>query len=344
MWQVRHPGGEPSLPGSPPVSANALYRERKLTVESVKSSLPPLKSPPAQVTHLVFLETTFNTPSHRAVASFFHYVSTSEGQDAAFLPPPLTDTAVMSNDGCQGSEGASKWTDTGSVKTPRTETTDNIIILRTLFRLMRPGESMWLMRGTRHIIPHVLFKTLARGWLVVTASTRRGAVAELRSSVKPFQFTEEEIRAAQEVKYGSTSCFRRVGCVTPCSVSPVFRVSYVSSVSSVLIVSFPAPALSHSCLVTVMSYTCSPPIYCVSLSLASGWIVLSGSCDGVRLRRREKVGRNMNNKKVLFDEAKVTKNQQGPKRDRQRIQVHGRQGQQAEPGTRTGRREKDTEL
>lgn len=72
---------------------------------TVKSSYLPLQSPPAQVTHLVVSETTFNTPSHRALASLFHYVSTSEGQDAVFLSPPLTDTVVMSNDGCQGSEG-----------------------------------------------------------------------------------------------------------------------------------------------------------------------------------------------------------------------------------------------
>lgn len=85
-----------------------LYHESKLTVKTVKSSLLPLQSPHAQVTHLVFVETTFNTPSHGAVASFFHYVSTSEGQDAVFLPPSLTDMVVMSNDSCQGSEGASK--------------------------------------------------------------------------------------------------------------------------------------------------------------------------------------------------------------------------------------------
>lgn len=132
----------------------------KLTVKSVKSSLLRLQSPPAQITHLIFME-TFNTPSHGAMASFCHYVSTSEEQDAVFLPLPLTDTVVISNDSCQGSEGASKWTDTGSVKTPRAKSTDNIIILRTLYRMMKPGESMWLMRGTQHIIPHVLFKTLA---------------------------------------------------------------------------------------------------------------------------------------------------------------------------------------
>jgi len=45
----------------------------------------------------------------------------------------------------------------------------------------------------------------------------------------------------------------------------VFRVSYVSCVFSVLIGSFPAPALSHSCLVSLMSYTCFPPcILCQS--------------------------------------------------------------------------------
>lgn len=162
IWQVRDPGASSHLLlGSARVSANVLYHESKLTVKSVKSSLLPLRSPPAQVTHLVLVETTFNTPSHGAVASFFHYVSTSEGQDAVFLPPSLTDTVVMSNDSCQGSEGASKWTDTGSVKTPRAKSTDNIIILRTLYRMMRPGESIWLMHGTRRIIPHVLFKTLA---------------------------------------------------------------------------------------------------------------------------------------------------------------------------------------
>lgn len=108
------------------------------------------------------METTFNTPSHGAVASLFHYVSTSEGQDAVFLPPPLTDTVVMSNDSCQGSEGASKWTDTGCVKTPRAKSTDNIIILRTLYRMMRPGELMWLMRGAPDVILHILFKTVAQ--------------------------------------------------------------------------------------------------------------------------------------------------------------------------------------
>jgi len=35
----------------------------------------------------------------------------------------------------------------------------------------------------------------------------------------------------------------------------------------------------------------------------------------------------MNNKKALFNEAKDTQKQQGPKRGRQRIRVHGRQGQ-----------------
>lgn len=145
------------------------------------------------------MEATFNTPSHGAMASFFHYVSTSEGQDAVFLPPSLTDMVVMSNDSCQGSEGASKWTDTGSVKTPRAKSTDNIIILRTLYRMMRPGESIWLMHGTQHLIPHVLFKTLAqRGccdcW---------GAVTELCLSVKHFQFCyTQEIKAAQEAKHG----------------------------------------------------------------------------------------------------------------------------------------------
>lgn len=96
------------LLGSAHVSANVLYRESKLTVMTVKSSHRPLQSPPAQVTHLVFRETTFNTPSHGDLASFSHYVRTSEGQDAVFLSPPLTDTVVMSNDSCQGSEGASK--------------------------------------------------------------------------------------------------------------------------------------------------------------------------------------------------------------------------------------------
>lgn len=162
IWQVSDPGASShSLLGSACVLANVLYHESKLTVKSVKSSLLPLQSPPAQVTHLIFME-TFNTPSHGPMASFFHYVSTSEGQDAVFLPQLLTDTVVMSNDSCQGSRGASKWTDTGSVKTPRAKSTDNIIILRTLYRMMRPGESMWLMRGTQHIIPHVLFKTLAQ--------------------------------------------------------------------------------------------------------------------------------------------------------------------------------------
>jgi len=37
-------------------------------------------------------------------------------------------------------------------------------------------------------------------------------------------------------------------------------------------------------------------------------------------------------------------NKKRSKRGRQRIQVQGRQSQQAESGTRTGRREKDTEL
>lgn len=105
---MRDPGASSHLLlGSARVSANVLYHVSKLTVKSVKSSLLPLQSRPAQVTHLVFVE-TFNTPSHGAVVSFFHYVSTSEGQDAVFLPLSLTDTVVMSNDSCQGSEGASK--------------------------------------------------------------------------------------------------------------------------------------------------------------------------------------------------------------------------------------------
>lgn len=208
IWQVKDPGASSHLLlGSAHVSANVLYNESKLTVKSVKSSLPPLQSPPAQVTHLVFMETTFNTPSRGAVASLFHYVSTSEGQDAVFLPPPLTDTVVMSNDSCQGSEGASKWTDTGSVKTPRTKSTDNIIILRTLYRMMRPGESMWLMHGTLHIIPHVLFKTVAQRACCDCCHLERCCCCIMlfsyAFSVLPYT---EEIRALQEVKRGPTSC------------------------------------------------------------------------------------------------------------------------------------------
>lgn len=170
-------------------------------------------SPPhlAQVTHLVFIETTFNAPSCRAVASFFHYVSTSEGQDAVFLPPSLTDMVVMSNDSCQGSEGASKWTDTGSVKAPRAKSTDNIIIRRTLYRMMRPGESMWLMHGTQHVIPHIYLRRSLRG-TIVTDATWRGAVVGLCWSVIHFQFghTQREIIAVQEVKHGPKSCLTLV--------------------------------------------------------------------------------------------------------------------------------------
>lgn len=61
----------------------------------------------------------------------------------------------MSNDSCQSSAGASKWTDSGSVKTPHAKSTDNIIILRALHKMMRPTESDWL-------IDHVLFETGAR--------------------------------------------------------------------------------------------------------------------------------------------------------------------------------------
>lgn len=159
---------------------------------------------PHQITHVVFMETTFNTPSHGAVASLFHYVSTSEGQDAVFLPPSLTDTVVMSNDSCQGSEGASKWTDTGSVKTPRAKSTDNIIILRTLYRMMRPGESMWLMHSAVDVIPHILFKTVARRACCDCCHLERAAVAELRPTLMRFQLFQlytEEIRAVQEVKW-----------------------------------------------------------------------------------------------------------------------------------------------
>lgn len=164
IWQVRDPGASSLLLlGSARVSANVPYNESKLTVKSVKSSLLPLQSPPCPShTSGIHGNTQFNTPSHGAVASLFHYVSTSEGQDAVFLPTPLTDMVVMSNDSCQGCEGASKWTDTGSVKTPYAKSTDNIVILRTLFRMMRPGESMWLMHGTLHIILHVLFKMVAQ--------------------------------------------------------------------------------------------------------------------------------------------------------------------------------------
>lgn len=66
--------------------------------------------------------------------SSLHRDSTSAGQDAVFLPLFLTDTVVMSNDSCQGSGGASKWTDTGSVKTPCAKSTDNIIILKDLIQ------------------------------------------------------------------------------------------------------------------------------------------------------------------------------------------------------------------
>lgn len=41
------------------------------------------------------------------------------------------------------------------------KSTDNIIILKTLYRVMRPGESIWLMRLSQRIIPRVLLKTLA---------------------------------------------------------------------------------------------------------------------------------------------------------------------------------------
>jgi len=65
-------------------------------------------------------------------------------------------------------------------------------------------------------------------------------------------------------------------------VASVLIVSFPSpalSHSSVsLIVSFPSPALSHSCLVTVWCRTpVSPPIYCVSLSLVCCSIVVFSS-------------------------------------------------------------------
>lgn len=87
IWQVRDPGANSHmLLASARVSANVLCHESKLTVKSVKSSLLPLQSATAQVTHLVFMETAFNTPSHPLVAAFFHYVSTSKGQDAVSAP------------------------------------------------------------------------------------------------------------------------------------------------------------------------------------------------------------------------------------------------------------------
>lgn len=45
---------------------------------------------------------------------FFIMLAPPKGR-MLFLLLCLTDTVVMSNDSCQGSEGASKWTDTGSV-------------------------------------------------------------------------------------------------------------------------------------------------------------------------------------------------------------------------------------
>lgn len=53
-----------------------------------------------------------------------------------------------------------KWTGTSRVKTTRTKPSDNIVKLWILYRIMSPPKkSMWLMHGTCHVIPHVLFKT-----------------------------------------------------------------------------------------------------------------------------------------------------------------------------------------
>lgn len=60
IWQVRDPGA--SIRWLP---------ECKLPVKSVRSSLLPLNPPSARVTYLIFIETTFNTPFHQDVASFF---------------------------------------------------------------------------------------------------------------------------------------------------------------------------------------------------------------------------------------------------------------------------------
>lgn len=83
-----------------------------------------------------------------------HYVHTSEGQDALLPSPSLTDTVDMSNDSCRGSEGASKWTKWQCEDTSKS--TDNTIILKTLYRMMRSGESIWLTRSKRHMVPHAL--------------------------------------------------------------------------------------------------------------------------------------------------------------------------------------------
>lgn len=66
IWQVRDPrASSRTLLASARVFANVLCCfESKLTVKSVKSSLLPLQLVAAQVTHLIFMETTFNTPSH----------------------------------------------------------------------------------------------------------------------------------------------------------------------------------------------------------------------------------------------------------------------------------------
>jgi len=59
---------------------------------------------------------------------------------------------------------------------------------------------------------------------------------------------------------------------TPCSVSPLCLLC----LDCLIPCTCPQPLLSRYCL---MSYTCvSPPVYCVSLSLVSCWIVVYSCC------------------------------------------------------------------
>lgn len=132
MWQVRDGWGRALTCCWVAPASLPRHREGKLTVTTVmKSHHPSRSTPPSSptppqlpsailITHPVFLETTFNAPwsgggessSHR------HCVCTSDGQDATSWPPfALTDTLLMSRDGCQCSEGVSKWTDSGGVNT-----------------------------------------------------------------------------------------------------------------------------------------------------------------------------------------------------------------------------------
>jgi len=139
------------------------------------------------------------------------------------------------------------------------------------YRLARVRTSLlWcILRkvgGSSHI--RFFLPCFARGELWIGTCTR--AATDDVSQVHENTSTE---------KYAQECILRTAQVSTVSTLSWLFHSFHLLSATPVsLIVSFPAPALSHSCLVTVSCPTpVSPPIYRASISLVSCWIVVRSS-------------------------------------------------------------------